>query len=189
MTILSSSIDRERLLFRFNEMRELLIVLANEKISREIRAKVGASDIVQQTMLEAYQHVDNFRPQDDRHILNWLSKILLNNVRDISKSFRKVKKRSIGREKRLRSDGNIPDRMLRAEPLELDEEIELLDRALSCLPCAHQQILKWRYHEQKSFAEIAHLVGRTEDAVRMLVKRAIHRLARAMKIDDNSSNS
>jgi RNA polymerase sigma-70 factor (ECF subfamily) len=111
MAILSSSIERERLLFRFNEMWELLIVLANEKISRDIQAKVGASDIVQQTMLEAYQHADSFRAQDDRHIFNWLSKILINNLRDASKSFRRTKKRSVRLERRLTSDGNIPERL------------------------------------------------------------------------------
>jgi DNA-directed RNA polymerase specialized sigma24 family protein len=38
-----------------------------------------------------------------------------------------------------------------------------------------------------SFPEIAKLVGRTEDAVRMLAKRAIQRLAREMSIGDNAS--
>ncbi len=47
--------------------------------------------------------------------------------------------------------------------------------------------IRWRYHEQLSFPEIADLVGRSEDAVRMLVKRAIHRLAREMQIHDNAS--
>lgn len=187
MTILPNIVERERLLFRFNEMRELLLVLAKEKMCRDIQAKIGASDIVQQTMLEAYLHVDSFKPKDDRHIFNWLSKILLNNVRDLSKSFRIVKKRSVGRERRLRSDGNIADRKQTAETLELQEQIDLLGRALGCLPLAHQQILTWRYHEQMTFPEIAILVGRSEDAVRMIAKRALHRLGREMSIDDHAT--
>jgi RNA polymerase sigma-70 factor (ECF subfamily) len=187
MPISIASLDRDQLLFRFNEMRPLLLALANEKIGREIQAKVGASDIVQQTMLEAYQHVHAFEPKDDRHIFNWLSKILLNNLRDVSKSFRRAKKRSVERERRLGSEGTLADRQEFMQPLELQEDLDLLCRAMTCLPQAHQQILTWRYHEQLTFAEIAELVGRSEDAVRMLVKRAILRLAREMHIYDNAS--
>jgi RNA polymerase sigma-70 factor, ECF subfamily len=187
MIVSATCYNRDRLVFRFNEMRPLLLELANEKICRDIQAKVGASDIVQQTMLEAYQHAHTFQPENDQHIFNWLSKILLNNLRDVSKSFRLAKKRSVNRERRLHSDGNIADRKSCTRPLELQEDLESLCKALSCLSCAHQQILTWRYHDQLSFPEIADLVGRSEDAVRMLVKRAIRRLAREMNIHDNAS--
>jgi RNA polymerase sigma-70 factor, ECF subfamily len=186
---ISTDLSREQLVGRFNEMRPLLLALANEKICREIQAKVGASDIVQQTILEAYQHVHTFEPKDDRHIFNWLTKILLNNLRDISKSFRRAKKRSVERERYLCSEGNLPDRQAFTQPLELQEDLDLLRCAMACLPDAHQQILTWRYHEQLTFPEIAELVGRSEDAVRMLVKRAIRRLAREMHIHDNASVS
>lgn len=187
MSILGTSFKSEQLLFRFNEMRPLLLALANEGICREIQAKVGASDIVQQTMIEAFQHVHTFEPEDDRHIFNWLSKILLHNLKDVSKSFRLSKKRSVKRERRLPSDGNLADRKEFTQPLESQEDLALLCSALTCLPQAHQQILRWRYHEQLTFPQIAGLVGRSEDAVRMQVKRAIRRLAREMRIHDNSS--
>lgn len=168
-------------------MRPLLIDLANEKICREIQSKVGASDIVQQTMFEAFQHAHTFEPADDRHVFNWLSKILLNNLKDISKSFRLAKKRSVNRERRLRSEGNLADRRSFTKPLELKEDLDALCKALTCLSRAHQQILTWRYQDQLTFPEIAELVGRSEDAVRMLTKRAIRRLAREMQIHDNAS--
>lgn len=187
MSVSATGLNHDQLLFRFNEMRQLLLDLANEKIGREFQSKVGASDIVQQTMLEAYQRVHTFQPQDDRHIFNWLSKILLNNLKDVSKSFRLTKKRAINRERRLRSEGNIADRRSFTQPLELQEDLESLCKALTCLSRAHQQVLTWRYHDQLSFPEIADLVGRTEDAVRMLTKRAILRLAREMQIHDNAS--
>ena len=179
--------NREQLLFRFNAMRPLLLALANEKICRDIQSKVGASDIVQQTMLEAYQHAHTLEPVDDRHVFNWLSKILLNNVRDVSKSFRLAKKRSVTRERRLHSEGNLADRRSFTKPLELQEDLDALCKALTCLSRAHQQVLTWRYHDQLSFPEIADLVGRSEDAVRMLTKRAIRRLAREMHVYDNAS--
>lgn len=189
MSVSANCLNRDRLLIRFEEMRPLLLALANEKICREIQGKVGASDIVQHTMLEAYQHVHTLQPQDDRHIFNWLSKILMNNLKDVSKSFRLAKKRSVERERRFRSDSIIPDRKSFTHSLELKEDLDSLCNALTYLPHAHQQILTWRYHEQLSFPEIANLVGRSEDAVRMLVKRAIHRLAREMQIHDNASGN
>ena len=119
MSVADTCLNQERLMFRFNKMRPLLLALANEKICRDIQAKIGASDIVQQSMLEAYLHAHTFQPKDDRHIFNWLSKILLNNLRDVSKSFRLSKKRSVERERRLHSDGNVADRKGIAQPLEL----------------------------------------------------------------------
>jgi RNA polymerase sigma-70 factor (ECF subfamily) len=187
MSVSAGSINRERLLFRFNEMRPLLVALANEKICRDIQAKVGASDIVQQTMLEAYQHVHTLEPADDRHIFNWLSKILFNNLRDVSKSFRQAKKRSVEKERRFRSDGNIPDKKCFTKLLEQQEDLELLRKALNCLPLSHQQILVWVFYDQMTYPQISALVGRSDDAVRMLVKRAIHRLAREMHVHDHSS--
>ncbi len=184
----ATSFDRDQLFFRFNQMRPLLLDMAKERICREIQSKVGASDIVQQTMLEAYQGVHTIQPEDDRHIFNWLSKILLHNLKDVSKSFRQAKKRSVQRERRLPSEGNLADRKGFTQPLELQEDLTLLCSALTCLPRAHQQVLTWRYHEQLTFPEIAELVGRTEDAVRMQVKRALHRLAREMHVHDNSSS-
>jgi len=188
MSVSSTDFNRDQLLFRFNEMRPLLLALANEGMCREIQAKVGASDIVQQTMIEAYQHVHTLEPEDDRHIFNWLSKILLHNLKDVSKSFRLCKKRSVQRERRLPLDENLADRKGFLQPLESQEDLALLCSALTCLPNAHQQVLRWRYYEQLTFPEIAELVGRTEDAVRMQVKRAIRRLAREMNIHDNSSS-
>jgi RNA polymerase sigma-70 factor, ECF subfamily len=180
MTESKTSLNRDRLFFRFHEMRPLLLALANEKICREIQAKVGASDLVQLTMLEAFQHVDAFEPEDDRHLFNWLSKILINNLKDVTRSFLMAQKRSVNRERHLSSDSHFADSKVSTQHLELEEDLESLRKAWTCLSNAHQQVLTWRFHDQLSFPEIAELVGRSEDAVRMLTKRALGRLAREM---------
>ena len=180
---------RDRLFSRCNDMRPLLLALANERIPRGIQAKVGASDIVQQTLIEAYQHVHTFQPVDDRHLFNWLAKILMRNLKDVSKSFLLAEKRSVQREQRLPSGWNLPDRKQGTLPIELQEDLVSLSSALTRLPHAHRRVLTWRFFEQMTFPEIAELVGCTEDAVRMQVNRAIGRLAREMSIHDNSSYS
>lgn len=188
MSVSVTTFNPEQLVCRFDEMRPLLLALANESLCRDIQSKVGASDIVQQTMIEAFQHAQTFKPEDDRHIFNWLSKILLHNLRDVAKAFRLAKKRSVHRERRLASEGDLVDTKAVTHPLEVEEDLALLGSALNRLPHAHQQILTWRYHQQLTFREIAELVGRNEDAVRMQVKRAIRRLAREMHIYDHPSS-
>ena len=86
------------------------------------------------------------------------------------------------------SEANLEDRKGFGQSLESQEDLALLCSAMTCLPHAHQKVLRWRYHEQLTFPEIAELVGRTEDAVRMQVKRAIRRLAQEMHIHDNSTS-
>jgi RNA polymerase sigma factor (sigma-70 family) len=110
-------------------------------------------------------------------------------LRDISKSFRKTKKRSIDREQRLKSDAVVPLEKPFLTPMEFQEYSDALSQAMSALPKAHQQILHWLYYDQMSFPQIAAIVGRSDDAVRMLVNRAIQRLAREMRIHDFSSQT
>lgn len=65
---------------------------------------------------------------------------------------------------------------------------ERIDRLYSCLqrlPQSLQTILRWRYEDSLTLAEIAVRTGRSEDAVRMLIKRCLTRL-RPEIFDDDS---
>lgn len=170
-----------------NDLRPLLLDLANAKISKEIQSKVGASDIVQQTMLEAYHGLQTFKPDDKQHLFNWLAKILDNNLKDLAKSLLDAEKRSVRREIRLPSGWNLQDKGQMQHSLELQEDLASLSKAMARMPRAHQNILAYKYFERMTYPEIAKLLDRTEDAVRMQANRAIERLAREMRIDDDSS--
>ena len=167
------NLSKDELFSLCDELRPLLLDLAREKISREMQSKVGASDIVQQTLLEAYQGLQTFQPDDKQHLSNWLTRILKNNLKDIAKSLVETEKRSVRREIRLPSGWYLPDKEQFSQSVELQEDLASLSNALARMPHAHQKILNWKYFDGLTFPEIAKLVNRNEDAVRMQANRAL----------------
>ena len=69
--------------------RSYLLLLARVRLDRRIQSKVAASDIVQQTMLEAHQAIESLRGENSAVQAAWLRQILARNlsnaVRDLTR--------------------------------------------------------------------------------------------------------
>src|SRR5947209_2028406 len=76
--------------------RSYLMLLARMRLDRKLQGKVGASDIVQQTLLEAHQAAEVLRGQDVVTQAAWLRRILARNlanaVRDLGRHKRDVRR-------------------------------------------------------------------------------------------------
>ena len=72
--------DPRRLDQLFGQCRNYLAVVARAQVESWLRAKVDASDIVQQTMLEAYRDFHKFRGTTEAEWLAWLRQILNHNA-------------------------------------------------------------------------------------------------------------
>src|SRR5262249_38640290 len=81
------------------QFRSYLLLLARIQLDAGPRNRLDASDIVQQTLLEAYAHADQFQG-DDSAMAAWLRQALINNLRDAWRALRKGK-RDIRREEAL----------------------------------------------------------------------------------------
>ncbi len=55
--------DEAALGFLMQHCRDYLLLIANEEQDRGLQAKFGASDYVQQTLLAAYENIQQFRGQ------------------------------------------------------------------------------------------------------------------------------
>src|SRR5437899_477303 len=62
------------------ECRAYLLLVANQELPAQLRGKAGASDVVQETFLQAQKNFERFRDQGEAELLAWLRRILLNNV-------------------------------------------------------------------------------------------------------------
>src|SRR5687767_711350 len=78
--------------------RQYLLLIANAEWPADLQAKAGASDIVQETQMEAAAAFAGFRGQTAAELLAWLRQILLNNLRDSTRRFAGAEKRRVGRE-------------------------------------------------------------------------------------------
>ena len=172
----------------FEACRQYLLLVANQELAPELRPKAGASDLVQDTLLEAHRDFGQFHGCTRRELTAWLRDILLNNLRDFRKSFLQTGKRQLARE--LVPQGVFADRdwagsLATSDPspsslLVQTEEREVVERALSELSDDYREVIRGRHEDGRSFDEIGERMGRSSGAAKQLWCRAIKALSRKL---------
>ena len=170
----------------FAKCRTYIGVVARAQVESWIQSKVDASDLVQQTMLEAYQGFDNFRGTSEQEWLAWLRRILQHNATDFIRQYGCTEKRQAKRERPLA--GPVDDSLQRAifEPndpglspsklvMQHEREIEVAE-AVSQLPDDYQEVIMLRNLQRLPFDDVADRMGRSRPAVQMLWMRALRKL-------------
>lgn len=181
---------REKL---FELCRSYLGFTARSKVETWLRRKVDASDLVQETMLEAYRDFDHFEGRTEQEWLAWLKKILTHNAADFVRHYHGTEKREAGREIPFRdpADSLSPGAPEPAAPggtpsqefLQIDTELRVT-AALSELPPDYQEVIYLRNLQRLTFNEVAERMERTRPAVQMLWMRAIRKLQEVLGEDD-----
>ena len=163
--------------------RSYLLSVANSELGDDLRAKMGASDLLQETFLEAGRDFESFSGTDLKELQGWLRQILLNNLANSVRSYRRSEKRDVSREiaaesaaseplfARLKSRGETPSRLLMNE-----EMLGSVRAAVQRLPEQYQSVVILRNYERLPFEEIGARIGRTPEAARKLWCRAIKQL-------------
>ncbi len=178
---------RERL---FGLCRSYLGFVARSQVESCLRAKVDASDLVQETMLEAYRDFARFEGRTEQEWLAWLKRILAHNAADFVRRYRGTAKRRAGREVAFRHPadstmaGGVPEPAAPCatpsqEFLQIDAELRMT-AALAELPADYQEVIVLRNLERLSFNEVAERMERSRPAVQMLWMRAIRKLQEVM---------
>jgi RNA polymerase sigma-70 factor (ECF subfamily) len=160
--------------------RPLLLMLAGDQLDPALRPKVGASDLVQQTYLDAWSGFEDFHGHTAGEFRHWLTQIIRYNACDACRRFRTTGKRQAGRELSLEcacTNGIRPglksgsDTPL-AEALRREQR-EALQHALARLPEGDRLVIELRHREGLSFDDIAHRLGCTLAAARQRWLRAV----------------
>jgi len=165
----------------FSRCRNYLNVVARTQVESWMRTRVDASDLVQQTLLEAHQAFAQFTGSSEAEWLGWLKQVLSHNTQDYIRRQRAAK-RGGGRDLPLDAESRVglgplqadlptPSQMLIAH----ERELALAD-CLSRLTPDHQEVLQLRSLQRLPFDEVAQRMGRTRPAVQMLWMRAIQKL-------------
>lgn len=173
---------RDRL---FAACRSYLGLLARTNVEPWMRAKVDASDLVQQTLLDAHRDFERFQGKTDQEWLAWLRQILNHNAFDAVRHYGAAGKRAARREVPL--GGNAGDSTgAHFEPPSPDDspsqmamhhESELLlAEALDQLPEDYREVIILRNIQRLPFEEVATQLGRSRPATQMLWMRAIQKL-------------
>lgn len=177
----------DRLLRHFAPWLQLL---ARVQFEYRLQAKLDASDVVQQTMLEAARAIGQFRGRGELELAAWLRQILARALAHEVRRYRSAEKRQLRREVPLERELIETSRRLAdmlpaggtspSESVERQERQVQLARALEQLPADYREVIVLRNLEGRSHAEIAQRMGRGEGAVRMLWVRALARLKQTL---------
>ncbi|WP_168221502.1 sigma-70 family RNA polymerase sigma factor [Aquisphaera giovannonii] len=172
----------------FEGFRAYLLAVAGRRLGPELTAKVGASDLVQETLLAAGRDARAFRGAGLDDLQAWLKGILLHRLANAQRQYHDTAKRSLGREvplAALREDG--PHRPALADTATSacgaamrDELRETIAHALAALPDRHREVVLGRYRDGLGFEAIGERLGISPDAARKLWGRAVLRLRAAI---------
>jgi RNA polymerase sigma-70 factor (ECF subfamily) len=170
---------------RLEQARKYLRLLARLQLDHRLQSKLDPSDIVQQTMLEAFAKREQFRGSTEAEWLAWLRTMLAHNLADAVRAFAQDK-RDVGRERSLEAALQESSRRLEAwlaaEQSSPSQQAHKHDRALRLaaalaeLPEANREALIMHYCQDRPLAEIAEQLGRTPAAVAGLLKRGLREL-------------
>ncbi len=179
----------------FKECRSYLLMVANQLLPSELRAKTGPSDLVQETFLQVKKNFDRFQGSSEGELLAWLRGVLLNNVQDVSRHYLGTEMRQVRREVSLdhglsdADQGCMVDVVVPSPGSQLvaNEEAARLNAALGRLPDDYRRVIVLRNWEERSFAEIGAAFGRSAEAVRKLWARAIEQLKEELSAESTRS--
>src|SRR5262245_22868643 len=171
------------------QCRDYLLLIARQELNPALQAKGGASDLVQETFLEAQRDFGQFQGETRAELLAWLRRLLLNNLANFARHYCDTDKRQVGREQPLASGtssadrgGGLPATLCSPSGQAIGrEQAEAVQRALDGLPEDYRQVVLLRYREERSFEEIGRIMGRTANAIRKLWLRAVERLKDELK--------
>lgn len=183
--------DDEALGLIITQLQEYLLVVANQGLSDNLQAKFGASDVVQQSLIEAQQSIASFNGNSEGEIRAWLKKIVLHNLVDSARRYTNTRSRDSEREipfenigQTLPCNGETPSWFLRQDEIDLQ-----LLTALNQLPERQRQVVEQRHRFGRTYEEIAAELGATEVAVRKLWSRAIKKLRHLLASDHGSTTT
>jgi RNA polymerase sigma-70 factor (ECF subfamily) len=167
------------------QYRDYLRLLARLQLDPRLHRRVDPSDVVQQTLLQAHQAIDQYRGATEAQRAAWLRQILArclaHTVRDHGRERRDLAREwsleaaldqsSARLESFLAADASSP-----SERADRNERLLRLADALAAVPEAQREAVTLHYLQGRSLAEVATVLGRSRPAAVGLIQRGLKQL-------------
>jgi RNA polymerase sigma-70 factor (ECF subfamily) len=173
----------------FQSYRDYLLMIARAQLPRDLWVKQDPSDLVQNTLLDAFQQQHTYRGNSRNEMLAWLRQILHNKVADAIR-YAHREKRDVKREQSM--EQSVRESSLRLEgflvasdlpPDRVAEQIEAhlqLANSLARLPDDMRLVIELRYFAGQSVQDIAAQLNRTQKSIAGLLYRGLLRLRQGL---------
>ncbi len=175
--------------------REYLRLLARLQMSRELQSKEDPSDLVQETLLNAYKHLGAFRGRTEEALVVWLREILANCLANFVRRYRGTQMRDVRLEKQLAHDleqsSHLVDQRLGAmggspdSDTKRQEQAVAVANALAKLPEHYRDVLILHHFENLKLADVAKKMNRSLRSVQGIWPRALIRMRQVLDEGEN----
>ncbi|QJW94789.1 sigma-70 family RNA polymerase sigma factor [Frigoriglobus tundricola] len=164
---------------------EYLRLLARLHLGPQLRGKLGASDVVQLTVLQAHANRGQFRGRTEEEWMGWLRAILRNVLVGALRAYG-TEARDVGRERAigagLEASASRAEQWLAADQTSPSqrasrhEQLIRLAAALALLPDDQREAVELHHLKGHTVAEVGERMGRTRAAAMGLIFRGLERL-------------
>jgi RNA polymerase sigma-70 factor (ECF subfamily) len=160
-----------------------LLALIRLRLGPGLRERLDSRDVLQATLLKALLHLDDFRGEGRGSLMAWLARIAQNEIRDQAE-FHGRRRRQLDQTLALGGAQEL-DRLqadVRSQTSRIaqDERSARLLAALESLSAEHREAVVLRHFEELPFAAVGERMGRSPDACRVLLARAMAALTIAL---------
>lgn len=156
----------DRLLEVYRERLESHIVF---RLGAALRGKVEIDDVVQDTLLKAFESFRRFEWQGEGSLFRWLCGIAENRLLDLADRHRRKLQLRLDRD--VRASGESPSVGVRRE-----ERFDRLEESLAKLSEDHRKVILLARIEGLPLAVVAERMNRTPNAAAQLLWRALQKL-------------
>ncbi len=175
-----------------DRFRHRLHLLAAIELSPLLKVKEDASDIVQQSLLEAHRDLPAYRGQTEAELYGWLKTILARNLINAARHYR-TQKCDVRREQhvaeRLEQSSMQIEKFLASEQTSpsqqavQNEQVEQLADGLAQLLEGERTAIVLKHFQGWSLSQISEQMGRPPDAIAGLLKRGLKKLRSSLQVN------
>ncbi len=172
----------------FAQHRPYLRRVIEARLDRKLSARVDASDVIQETQLDAARRIEKFLDLGSVPFKVWLRKTAHERLVDIYRRHAGAARRSVNRETNpadrpaidfaqfLTRSASTPSQQVSKKEL-----AQRVQRALAELPAVDREILLMRSLEGLSYSEVGYILGIDPDVARKRHGRALMRLHKSLR--------
>ena len=162
-------------------LRPRLVLWVAGRLSAALRAQVEPEDVAQDILFAVHRDFAGFKGGEDRGFFKWFFTVAENRIRDLADHYGALKRKlppplSFSQT----SPSNAAAR---------SEQVQRMMAAVGKLPDVHRQVILLRKIEERPAAEVALILGRTENAIAVLLCRALKELSDLLRADESTPGS
>jgi RNA polymerase sigma-70 factor (ECF subfamily) len=178
--------------------RSYLRLIARLHVPAALKGKLDPSDVVQDALVKALQHLDELRGRTEAELAAWLRQILATTLANLARDWGRGKRdagREVPLEQRVHDSSARLEAVLAADQTSpslaasRNEGLLRLAAAVEALPDAQRDAVTLYHLQQWPLDRVAEHMNRTPAAVAGLIKRGLKQIRTALADESNTGEN